>query len=188
MPPKHGSSRIAADKIWWIFQRTLYSYHVLTTDSSSECILRVNRTPGGVQSKNCWSLTTPAALFLPCHLHLKRYLCHVVVFLYTITQSFSDVRVRVRGLLWSPSPKISDFENPSDSDSASAQPVEKHDGLPPHQSARDVQRARNYVISSNNKKKFMVYPQNYFNKHVVVHAKTRLVTICLLTRFATRWR
>jgi hypothetical protein len=33
-------------------------------------------------------------------------------------QSFSDVRVRVRGLLWSPSPKISDFENPSDSDSA----------------------------------------------------------------------
>jgi hypothetical protein len=34
-------------------------------------------------------------------------------------QSFSDVRVRVRvrGLLWSPSPKISDFENPiSDSD------------------------------------------------------------------------
>jgi hypothetical protein len=35
-------------------------------------------------------------------------------------QTFSDVRVRVRvrGLLWSPSPKISDFENPSDSDSA----------------------------------------------------------------------
>jgi hypothetical protein len=30
-------------------------------------------------------------------------------------QSFSDVRVQVRGLLWSPSPKISDFENPSDS-------------------------------------------------------------------------
>jgi hypothetical protein len=33
-------------------------------------------------------------------------------------QSFSDVRVRVqvRGLQRSPSPKISDFENPSDSD------------------------------------------------------------------------
>jgi hypothetical protein len=41
-------------------------------------------------------------------------------FFDTIPQSFSDVRVRVRvrGLLWSPSPKISDLENPSDSDSA----------------------------------------------------------------------
>jgi hypothetical protein len=37
-----------------------------------------------------------------------------------ILQSFSDVRVRVRvrRLLSSPSPKISDFENPSDSESA----------------------------------------------------------------------
>jgi hypothetical protein len=46
-------------------------------------------------------------LFILCYLFLHCY-CH---------QSFSDVRVRVRGLLWSPSPKISDFENPiSDSD------------------------------------------------------------------------
>jgi hypothetical protein len=40
--------------------------------------------------------------------------------LWKTYQSFSDVRVqvRVRGLLWSPSPKFSGFENPSVSDSA----------------------------------------------------------------------